>query len=408
MGFRFFWIIALLMITFLGQRDCQVINGATKNGDSHSQKMVEILELTLSQKPNSSDKKNAEIQKVSQEDIPDYKILITPNKNLQELKGSQTIKIYLEASNIDAEEKTLVRNTKKNSEEPAKQEKQYIFDVLPLSINSQNVYQHPSVSIVKPTYSSDNNEYSSKEIESYPSKRQTTRTSQKTKTYRTEPKILNLSPETQDAGKRREHSYIDQNNPHKMVSSLRTPEHNNEYISSNQGSQRVSQEAYPENYANPTDDRRRPQSRPYDSEYRSYNNEYVDDSFHEIPPLNERKQINREPDDITSNGRRSINEQNGKRTSDRKSSFNTNNKDSNPVEARPPNHKRDAAEGKHTNNNHLNKEKVDSNTRSGHGQFGKMPAFETEDSPAGSYSRTSDNSSRSVRENNAGYSGIYC
>ncbi|EEB20276.1 hypothetical protein Phum_PHUM609370 [Pediculus humanus corporis] len=297
MAATFFWTVTVLISVFLNKCDFQSVAVHSKNGDTPPHKMVEIIELMLSQRPDDGNKNNFGIQKVPQDSAPNYEILITPNKNLPELKGSQKIKIYVEAANFDPDEKTSKslndddddddeaegEREEEEEEEEEKVEKQNIFDVLPLSIESEGGkvdFQQPSIPIIKHINQNTNHEYQSKETGSYPSKRQTNWSSPKIITpVHSEPIFLNHGPEIKKVIIQREPSYVDQNNPHHPVSPTKHSGSDYGVQNANQDHHRLKiSPGYIEDYADTVVDQRVRPKIPLENDYqRNYEDAIAED-----------------------------------------------------------------------------------------------------------------------------------
>lgn len=198
------WITTTAILTcVVSHYNCEALSSYNSRNREHPpQKMVEIIELMLSQKPNNSDKRDF-VQKVPQDEPSGYSIFISPNKNKEEeLEGAQKIKIFVEADEYD-KESMIPQETKTFTFVQPKNEKQNIFEVLPLSIENGGMiideYQRTSPHNLR-SIGDD------KSSASYPSKRQTnTGTTQKPKqTSRTTVKATHKEEERSTTTTRKE------------------------------------------------------------------------------------------------------------------------------------------------------------------------------------------------------------
>ncbi|KAK6621253.1 hypothetical protein RUM43_011559 [Polyplax serrata] len=364
--------------------------------------MVEIIKLMLSDgsdDTNNGDKsdRNYEIQKVSQEETPNYEILITPNKHRQELKGSQKIKIYVEAADFETAGGKAVRQ--KTDKLLDNNEKQNIYDVLPLSIESQGGNQQPIPS-VKYYNRSENDEYAHKDFESYPSKRQTSSAAPKS-----ESKIPSRSPGIKEVDLQREPSYVDQNNPYRPVTKTEDMQRSNnygvDYSSSNK--RVVPQPTYTDDYST-----RRDQNKPTEKEYqRTYERAYGDESVY-----GDTRHLVR--DDLPRDGRKPIAEENSRHNSPlfedsyRQTGYNRE------PETRRPSYQTDDVvissdrqpmyREPGTRPSYPDYEKVNRPVYVNEPE--KRPVYVREDPVSEYYEDVTDNTSRPIREDNSGYAGF--
>lgn len=172
------WITTVATLTcIVSHFNSEAVTSYNRNNrDNQPQKMVEIIELMLSQKPNNSEKRDFGIQKVPQEEPAGYSIFITPNKNEQEPPGKQKIKIFVEADDYDDKGVDMLpQETKTFTFVEPKKNKQNIFEVLPLSIETAGMILDDYQKTHTPNTNKAQSEYDDNHQKNsgYPSKRQT-------------------------------------------------------------------------------------------------------------------------------------------------------------------------------------------------------------------------------------------
>lgn len=415
----FLWTWLLIVVGLTNQFACLSLTGSKKE-ETRPQEMVNIIELMLSQRQNTPDKKTFGIQKVPQEKASSYEILITPNKNEETVKDSQKIKIYLDTTGLEPEK--ITSQHKNTVVQPYTDTEQMHIkaEALPLSIESKNGnadrYQRPNVD----RFYSD--QYDLNIRKSIPDKSQTTPEFEERRNF--SKAKMNAQTENDNFGSfmkygeiflQKQPRYVDQNNPQHSIESLTKSDQQRTFAEENDHSFDSSltistmRSVHDENVGNYRSNGGLEMKKSFKPE-RSNNHDSMDDSVYSTILSSEKEKgymiPNRER--LGRNSETTAADNNDFLYSDKhnekeRSYYEI--EEVHPVDTRIA-HETEPEEVKQTNYRHSSNGKLPEYVEETNGRNFRNKGFVTDDVKY--YEESIKDNNRMVRENNSGYSGNMC